>query len=47
MIINARGEVQAEAGSEETLIFGDIDLVERDIVRSEIPCFADRRPEIY
>jgi predicted amidohydrolase len=47
MIINARGEVQAEAGSEETLIFGDIDLAERDIVRSEIPCFADRRPEIY
>jgi predicted amidohydrolase len=47
MIINARGEVQAEAGSEETLIFGDVDLVERDIVRSEIPCFADRRPEIY
>jgi predicted amidohydrolase len=47
IIINARGEVQAEAGSEETLILGDIDLAERDIVRSEIPCFADRRPEIY
>ena len=47
MIINVRGEVLAEAGSEETMIFGDVDLIERDIVRREIPCFADRRPEIY
>jgi predicted amidohydrolase len=39
--------VEAEAGAGETIIWGDIDLAERDRVRREIPCFADRRPEIY
>ncbi len=47
LIIDAHGEVKREAGMEETLIFGDVDLDERDNVRREIPCFADRRPEIY
>jgi len=39
--------VEAEAGAGETIIRGNIDLAERDCVRREIPCFADRRPEIY
>ncbi len=47
LIINALGMVEAEAGAGETIIWGDIDLAERDNVRREIPCFADRRPEIY
>ena len=47
LIINARGEVEAEAGTGETIIWSDIDLAMRDNVRREIPCFADRRPEIY
>jgi predicted amidohydrolase len=47
LIINARGEVQEEAGLEETLILGDVDIDKRDNVRREIPCFADRRPEVY
>jgi predicted amidohydrolase len=47
LIINAQGLVEAEAGAGETIIWGDIDLAERDNVRREIPCFADRRPEIY
>ena len=47
MIIDARGMVEAEAEAGETIILGDVDLVERDNVRREIPCFADRRPEVY
>jgi predicted amidohydrolase len=47
LIINARGMVKAEAGAGEIIIWGDIDLAERDDVRREIACFADRRPEIY
>jgi predicted amidohydrolase len=47
LIINALGMVAAEAGIGETIIWGDIDLAERDNVRREITCFADRRPEIY
>ena len=29
------------------VIIADIDLSDRDLFRREIPCFADRRPEIY
>ena len=29
------------------LIWADIDLADRDLLRREISCFADRRPEIY
>ncbi len=47
LIIDARGRVLAEAGTEETLILADIDLVDRDVFRCEVSCFADRRPEIY
>ncbi|MDD4163211.1 MAG: nitrilase [Methanothrix sp.] len=47
LIIDARGRVLAEAGSEETAILADIDLADRDAFRHEVPCFADRRPEIY
>jgi predicted amidohydrolase len=47
LIISARGEVLAEAGPNEDLIVGEVDLAGRDEVRREIPCFADRRPEVY
>jgi predicted amidohydrolase len=47
LIIDARGQGLAEAGSEETLILADIDLADRDAFRREVSCFADRRPEIY
>lgn len=47
LIINAMGEVLAEAGSDEALIYGEVNLAERDHARHEIPCFFDRRPEIY
>ena len=47
LIIDARGEVLAEAGAGEALIMGEIDLGNRDEVRREVPCFADRRPDVY
>lgn len=47
MVIDAWGNVQAEAGFGEAVIMGEIDLVERDRIRREMPCFMDRRPEIY
>ncbi|MFA6372168.1 MAG: nitrilase-related carbon-nitrogen hydrolase, partial [Methanothrix sp.] len=47
LIIDARGQILAEAGSEEALIWADIDLADRDAFRREVSCFADRRPEVY
>lgn len=47
MIISARGSVLAEAKCGEEIIIAEVDLFERDRVREEIPCFADRRPEVY
>jgi predicted amidohydrolase len=47
LIINSRGEVLAEAGSDETMICSGIDLADRDAFRREFSCLADRRPEIY
>ena len=47
MIINARGEALVEAGNKECIIVGEVDLAVRDEVRREIPCFADRRHEVY
>jgi len=47
LIINARGEALVEAGNKECIIVGEVDLAVRDEVRREIPCFADRRPEVY
>ncbi len=47
LIIDARGRVLAKAGSEEALLWADIDLADRDLFRREVSCFADRRPEVY
>ena len=47
LIIDADGEILAEAGSGQTVICADIDLSRRDSFRLEIPCFDHRRPEIY
>jgi predicted amidohydrolase len=47
LIIDARGRVLAEAGSEQALLLADIDLADRDLFRREVSCFADRRPEVY
>ncbi len=47
MIIDPKGELLAEAGEEETEISA---LLDRQLMadwRAQIPCFKDRRPELY
>lgn len=47
MIIDAWGEVKANAGSKECVIVHDLDLSRKDEVRKAIPVFEDRRTELY
>lgn len=47
LIVEADGEILAEAGSGETTILADIDLSRRDLFRTQIPCLSHRRPEVY
>jgi predicted amidohydrolase len=47
MIIDARGRALAQAGQEETVLLGQIDLEERDQFQREIPCRKDRKPGAY
>lgn len=47
MIIDAWGEVKADAGSKECVIVHDLDMSQKDEVRKLIPVFEDRRVELY
>ncbi len=47
MIIDAWGEVKADAGTKECLIISEIDLDHKEEVRGKIPVFEDRRKELY
>ena len=47
LIVDARGLIQAEAGQGEEVIFGEIDLEDRDQWRKEIFYLKERRPELY
>lgn len=47
MIIDAWGEVKADAGSKECVIVYDLDLSGEDEIRKAIPVFEDRRTELY
>ncbi len=47
MIIGPRGEVLAEAGDRETEIVAGLDMQDMAEWRAQIPCFKDRRPELY
>ena len=47
MIVDPWGEVIAEADETETIISAAVDLARPDEVRSRIPVFRDRRPELY
>ncbi|AKB27927.1 Carbon-nitrogen hydrolase [Methanosarcina siciliae T4/M] len=47
MIIDAWGEVKAEAGSKECAIVCDLDLAGKEEIRKVIPIFGDRRIELY
>jgi len=47
MIIDAWGEVKANAGNKECVIVYDLDLSEKADIRKSIPVFEDRRTELY
>lgn len=47
LVIDPWGEIVAEAGEEETIVYAEIDLALVDEVRSRIPVFEDRRPGLY
>lgn len=47
MIIDAWGEVKADAGSKECIIVHDLDLSGKEEIRKSIPVFEDRRTELY
>lgn len=47
MVVDPWGEVIAEAGEEEAILWADIDLDLVGEVRNRIPVFEDRRPQLY
>ena len=47
LIIDAWGEVKAQTGNDECIIIHDIDLDKNKNIRSMVPLFEDRRPDIY
>lgn len=47
MIIDAWGEVKADAGNKECVIVHDLDLSRKNEVRKMIPVFDNRRIELY
>lgn len=47
MITSPLGEIIAGAAPGESIIYGNIDLESRDLFRRQVPCFEDRRPEVY
>lgn len=47
MIVDPKGDILAEGGGEEALISADLDMEMMLDWRGQIPCFRDRRPELY
>jgi predicted amidohydrolase len=47
MIIDAKGDVLADAGEGEGEIYASLDMQVMNDWRAQIPCFNDRKPEIY
>jgi predicted amidohydrolase len=47
MIINPKGELLAEGGYAPETICANLDFAEMAAWRAQIPCFADRKPELY
>jgi predicted amidohydrolase len=47
MIIDPWGKTIAEAGSEPTILYSDVDLDMVNSVREKMPVFKDRRPSVY
>ena len=47
MLISSLGEVLAEGGEENTELVATLNREEMIRYRTNIPCFKDRRPDIY
>lgn len=47
MIIDAKGDVLADAGEQQGEIVAPLSWEQMDAWRAQIPCFTDRRPEQY
>ena len=47
MIVDPKGIVLAEAGEEECEVIARLDMQAMADWRAQIPCFSDRRPELY
>lgn len=47
MIVDPKGEVLAEGGEEERELVASLDMRAMADWRAQIPCFNDRRPELY
>lgn len=47
MLISAQGDVLAEGGEQNTELIATFEREEMIKYRTQIPCFHDRRPEIY
>lgn len=47
LLLSARGDVLAEGGATDTEVIATFDYREMDDYRTQIRCYADRRPEVY
>jgi predicted amidohydrolase len=47
MVIDPKGELLADAGEDACEILATLDWQAMDAWRAQIPCFQDRRPELY
>ncbi len=47
LLISPRGEILAEGGETDTELTAHFDFEEMATYRFQIPCFRDRRPEVY
>jgi predicted amidohydrolase len=47
MIIDPWGRILAQGGEEEAVIVAELDMSQVEQVRNTIPCWRDRRPDVY
>jgi predicted amidohydrolase len=47
MIIDPWGKILAQGGEEEAVIVAELDMSQVEQVRNTIPCWRDRRPDVY
>ncbi|KAG8136734.1 putative Omega-amidase NIT2 isoform 2 protein [Naja naja] len=46
-VVNPWGEVIAKAGTEETIVYAEIDLKKAEEIREQIPIFSQKRSDLY